>query len=87
MELRSMLRAEGVQGNGKGCEFRLPEKSPIEKLLMDGTILPTTQGIKCIRRSRSRKRGGQVGPTPQRPAMIALEPEQEEWIRLTVYPY
>ena len=28
--------------------------------------------------------GGQVGPTPQRPEMIALDPEQEEWMRLTV---
>ncbi len=57
MELRPMLRRVGVEGNGNGPleEIRLPDH--IETSMLDGTILPTTQGIKFIRSSRSSKRG------------------------------
>jgi len=41
MELRSILRLEGVTGNGKGPlnEIKLPERGHIETLLRDGRRL------------------------------------------------
>ncbi len=54
MRLCSMLRLEGVKGNAK---VRLPERRHIKNSMLDGAILPTTQGIKFIRSSRSVKRG------------------------------
>ncbi len=43
MQLRPMLPRRRVKGNGKGCEFRLPERCRhIETSMMDGTRLPTT---------------------------------------------
>ncbi len=38
-----MLRLEGVKGNAK---VRLPERGHIETSMIDGTTLPTTQGIR-----------------------------------------